>query len=164
MLRTAVWAGRVETTGRWGWGPHTARLAARRTSLVPRLLPRLLRPASTAATTAASVDGPYILRDPKDPTRAYLRYQSDIPLLKETVGQVLQRTALKYPERDAVVSYYQNKRITYQDLLKKVGTGSFKSRRRLRSIPRSSSYLNLAEIVLHAWKGAGSNTSLIVFR
>ncbi|KAE8750271.1 hypothetical protein FOCC_FOCC003079, partial [Frankliniella occidentalis] len=50
---------------------------------------------------------------------AYLRRASDIPLLKETVGQVLQRTADKFPERTAVVSHYQNKRITFHELIKK---------------------------------------------
>ncbi|KAJ1519697.1 hypothetical protein ONE63_004958 [Megalurothrips usitatus] len=68
------------------------------------------RPSSTAAT-ASQADA--------ERKEAYIVRTSDIPLVKETVGQVLQRTALKHPERPAVISHYQNSRITFNELLKK---------------------------------------------
>ncbi|KAK3913440.1 Medium-chain acyl-CoA ligase ACSF2, mitochondrial [Frankliniella fusca] len=75
----------------------------------------LARPASTAPPSpAAPAPG-----QAQGRREAYLRRQSDIALLKETVGQVLQRTADKFPEREAVVSHYQNKRITFHELIRK---------------------------------------------
>ena len=46
---------------------------------------------------------------------SYVHGASSIPLLGETIGQNLKRTAEKFPNKDALVSVYQNYRATYYD-------------------------------------------------
>lgn len=74
----------------------------------PAVQQAVLRAASTAASAPAG-----------ERREAYLHMKSTIPLLDETIGQVLQRTAAKFPERVAVTSHYQNQRITFNELIKK---------------------------------------------
>ncbi|XP_034241574.1 medium-chain acyl-CoA ligase ACSF2, mitochondrial-like [Thrips palmi] len=87
---------------RWGRWPRPA----------GRLGHHAVRAASTASTAPATPAG-------SERGEAYVHMKSTIPLLTETIGQVLQRTAAKYPERVAVASHYQNQKITFNDLLKK---------------------------------------------
>ncbi|KAB0802825.1 hypothetical protein PPYR_05011 [Photinus pyralis] len=47
---------------------------------------------------------------------SYLHHIGKIPLEYIPYGKLLERTALRYPERAAVISLQDNKRITYQDL------------------------------------------------
>lgn len=48
-------------------------------------------------------------------TISYVHGASSIPLLGETIGQNLKRTVDKYPDKEAVVSVYQNYRATYRE-------------------------------------------------
>ena len=98
---------RRECLVRWGrWRHPGGRHALGR----PAVQQAVLRAASTAASAPAG-----------ERREAYLHMKSTIPLLDETIGQVLQRTAAKFPERVAVTSHYQNQRITFNELIKKVG-------------------------------------------
>lgn len=45
---------------------------------------------------------------------SYVRGATDVPLLEETLGQCLDRTAAAFPDREAVVSLHQGQRLTYQ--------------------------------------------------
>ena len=45
---------------------------------------------------------------------------SDIPLKGETIGQNLRQIATQFPEREALVSPYQNYRVTYSEFLQQV--------------------------------------------
>lgn len=51
-------------------------------------------------------------------TLSYASGVSDIPLKGETIGQNLRQIAGAYPEREALVSDYQNYRATYSEFLK----------------------------------------------
>lgn len=51
---------------------------------------------------------------------SYYHYVGKEPLVYRTVGQQLQRAAEKYGDREAVVSFFQHKRYTYQEVLEKV--------------------------------------------
>ena len=48
--------------------------------------------------------------------RSYVSGPSHLPLLGETIGQCLDRTASLFPDRDALVSCHQNQRFTYRQL------------------------------------------------
>lgn len=48
---------------------------------------------------------------------SYASGTSDIPLKGETIGQNLRQIAAEYPEREALVSNYQNYRATYSEFL-----------------------------------------------
>lgn len=84
----------------------------RRPALRPALHPAPRHLVFRAASTASAPAG--------ERREAYVHMKSSIPLLNETVGQVLQRTAAKFPERVAVASHYQNQYITFNELIKKV--------------------------------------------
>ncbi|GAB4819648.1 hypothetical protein N2152v2_006694 [Parachlorella kessleri] len=47
-------------------------------------------------------------------TSSYVRGATDVPLLHETIGQNLQRTAAAHPNNDALVSVHQAIRLTYR--------------------------------------------------
>ncbi len=49
-------------------------------------------------------------------TASYASGPSPVPLLGETLGASFDRIALMYPERDAVVSVHQGRRMTYREL------------------------------------------------
>src|SRR2546423_1232889 len=51
------------------------------------------------------------------PHLSYLHGASDIPLLGETIGQNLSRTVAMFPDRDALVSVHQGKRLTYAQFM-----------------------------------------------
>lgn len=51
---------------------------------------------------------------------SYANGTSDIPLKGETIGQNLRQIAAQYPEREALVSAYQNYRATYREFLEQV--------------------------------------------
>lgn len=93
---------RRECLARWGrW---------RRPGGPGGLAPLRLRAASSATSVIVSRGAP---------EEAYLHHTTNIPLIHETIGQVLQRSAAKFPERVAVASHYQNQRITFHELIKK---------------------------------------------
>lgn len=48
---------------------------------------------------------------------SYANGISDIPLKGETIGQNLRQIATQFPERDALISHYQNYRATYSEFL-----------------------------------------------
>src|SRR5262245_30872781 len=52
--------------------------------------------------------------------RSYVSGPSHLPLLGETLGQCLDRTATLFPDRDALVSCHQNQRFTYRQLREEV--------------------------------------------
>ena len=49
-------------------------------------------------------------------TPAYAHGVDDVPLLGETIGANLERTAARFPERDALVIRHQGIRLTYAEL------------------------------------------------
>lgn len=55
-------------------------------------------------------------QDPQAPSQSYEHGVSDIPLMGVTVGQLLRRTASRYPDGEALVVPYQRIRWTYADL------------------------------------------------
>jgi fatty-acyl-CoA synthase len=52
---------------------------------------------------------------------SYAHGASDVPLLGETIGANLRRTAERHPDRDALVVRHQNHRATYRELWEQVG-------------------------------------------
>jgi fatty-acyl-CoA synthase len=52
---------------------------------------------------------------------SYIHGVSDTPLLGETIGENLRRTALRVPDRDALVVPYQKYRATYRELWDQTG-------------------------------------------
>mgnify|MGYP002716824932 FL=1 len=59
----------------------------------------------------------------KDKTVKLISYKhigGNTPLIYKTVGDVLDKTAEKYGDRTAIVSCYQNKRITYREVKEQV--------------------------------------------
>jgi fatty-acyl-CoA synthase len=52
--------------------------------------------------------------------RSYLHGASDVPLLSDTIGAALNRTAAAFPARDALIVRHQNVRYTYAQLLGEV--------------------------------------------
>jgi non-ribosomal peptide synthetase component F len=50
-------------------------------------------------------------------TSSYVRGSTKVPLLGETIGQNLERTAAKWPDQDALVSMHQGIRLTYRQFL-----------------------------------------------
>src|SRR5262245_41500765 len=53
-------------------------------------------------------------------TPSYVHGPSETPLLGETIGQCLDRTAAKFPDCEALVSCHQGLRYTYRELLREV--------------------------------------------
>ena len=53
-------------------------------------------------------------------TRSYAHGASDTPLLGETIGESLERTAAKFPDREALVVRHQDIRLTYRELNEQV--------------------------------------------
>lgn len=51
---------------------------------------------------------------------SYLHRQGSEPFKFQNVGQVLKTTALKHPEREAIVSCKENVRLTFSEALRKV--------------------------------------------
>src|SRR5437764_12111635 len=49
-------------------------------------------------------------------TRSYAQGVSDTPLLGETIGANLERTAARFPEREALIVRHQDVRLTYAQL------------------------------------------------
>ena len=75
------------------------------------------RPAGgTARRPAASLDA--TAREPGGAAMAlsYAHGASSVPLVGETVGENLERTAARFPDRDALVSCHQDLRYTYAEL------------------------------------------------
>src|SRR3954453_19664078 len=66
-------------------------------------------------TTTITVDQHFAARQP-DLAPAYDRGASDPPLLNETIGDNLDRTAAAYGGRDALVEYATGRRLTYAQL------------------------------------------------
>lgn len=62
------------------------------------------------------------LTDPSDtdPALSHLVGPSDVPLLEETVGQALARTVAAYPDHDALVDFYGDIHMSYQEFHRKV--------------------------------------------
>jgi fatty-acyl-CoA synthase len=52
---------------------------------------------------------------------SYVHGTSDVPLLGETIGENLRRTAERFPDRDALVVPYQRYRATYRELWEQTG-------------------------------------------
>jgi fatty-acyl-CoA synthase len=55
------------------------------------------------------------------PAPSYVHGTSDVPLLGETIGENLRRTAERHPDRDALVVPYQRYRATYRELWEQTG-------------------------------------------
>src|SRR5689334_14016341 len=49
-------------------------------------------------------------------TTSYANGPSSQPLIGETIGENLERTVARFPDRDALVSCHQNRRYTYAEL------------------------------------------------
>jgi non-ribosomal peptide synthetase component F len=49
-------------------------------------------------------------------SQSYAHGASEVPLLGETIGANLERTALRVPDRLAIVSRHQDVRLTYREL------------------------------------------------
>jgi fatty-acyl-CoA synthase len=55
------------------------------------------------------------------PALSYVHGTSDLPLLGETIGENLRRTAERHPDRDALVVPYQRYRASYRELWEQTG-------------------------------------------
>jgi fatty-acyl-CoA synthase len=55
------------------------------------------------------------------PAPSYVHGTSDVPLLGETIGENLRRTAERFPDREALVVPYQGYRATYRELWEQTG-------------------------------------------
>jgi len=51
---------------------------------------------------------------------SYAQGTGDIPLLRQTIGQVLDAAASSYPDQDALVVRHQNLRFSYRQFLEQV--------------------------------------------
>ena len=62
------------------------------------------------------------LSDPADidPAVSHLVGPTDVPLLNETIGQSLARTVATYPDHDALIDFYGDIHLTYQEFHRKV--------------------------------------------
>jgi fatty-acyl-CoA synthase len=54
--------------------------------------------------------------------KSYLSGPTDVPLLRETIGDLFDQTVGRYPDNDALISKHQNIRLTYRELQKQVDT------------------------------------------
>lgn len=99
----------------WRLGPLQGAVGLRPWGQHGRLAYRTHHASARAASTTAAASS----HGTNSRAEAYLRRDSNIRLSKETVGQVLQRTAERFPERPAVISHYQKQRITFHELLRK---------------------------------------------
>ncbi|MGO1526945.1 MAG: AMP-binding protein [Mycobacteriaceae bacterium] len=73
-------------------------------------------------STLRPVDRDITLTDPKDidPTLSHAVGPTDSPLLTETIGQSLARTVAAYPDHDALIDFYGDIHLTYQEFHRKV--------------------------------------------
>ena len=55
-----------------------------------------------------------------DPTPSYAAGPTDQPLLEETIGENLHRTAERFPDHEALVDVAAGKRWTYREFLRDV--------------------------------------------
>ena len=51
---------------------------------------------------------------------SYAHGTSDVPLIGQTIGDLLDQTATKFPVNDALVSLFENRRFSYLELVKEV--------------------------------------------
>ena len=56
----------------------------------------------------------------QSPTPSYFHRLGDEPLKYYSIGQILKQAALKYPDRQSIVSCMENSQLTFAELLDKV--------------------------------------------
>ncbi|KAI7846029.1 hypothetical protein COHA_000566 [Chlorella ohadii] len=61
---------------------------------------------------------PALLIPREDASLSYVRGRTDRPILNQTIGALLERTALLHPDKEAVVSVQQGLRLSYRELLR----------------------------------------------